>query len=62
MKTKTKKEKKTKKICLIINSRFSYLLQVDGHEIAFTGLGNVEYFEEHYKSLGYEVYEIDDSD
>ena len=43
----------SKPICEIINSRFSWILKVDKMEIPFEGGYNADYFEEHYKSLGY---------
>lgn len=43
------------KKCKIINDRFSYRLEVDGRSINFDGGNNVDYFKEHYESLGYEV-------
>jgi hypothetical protein len=42
-------------LCRLINSQFSWILEVDNHRVAFTGFDNADYFEEHYKSLGYEV-------
>lgn len=44
-----------KPLCKIINDQFSWVLRVDGKEIPFQGLGNAEYFKEHYEKLGYEV-------
>lgn len=43
------------KICKLVNDNFSYFLQVDGQNISFQGMGNAEYFEEHYKALGYTI-------
>jgi len=43
------------KICKIINSQFSYILEVDEQKISFNGGWNADYFVEHYKTLGYEV-------
>ena len=43
------------KICKIINDQFSWVLEVDGHSISFDGSYNADYFEQHYKTLGYEV-------
>ena len=44
-----------KKECKIINCQFCWLLCVDNREVQFQGFSNAEYFEEHYKELGYEV-------
>lgn len=44
-----------KKVCKITNGQFSWIMEVDGEEITFNGGHNAEYFERHYKSLGYEV-------
>jgi len=43
------------KICKIINGQFSWILEVDGYSISFNGGYAVDYFEKHYKALGYEV-------
>jgi hypothetical protein len=51
---------KMNKVCKIINSQFSYILEVDGYEIPFQGGYNAEYFEKHYSELGYKVEKIDD--
>ena len=44
-----------KKKCKIINGRFSWIMEVDGHKISFQGFYNAEYFRDHYKKLGYDV-------
>ncbi len=44
-----------KKVCKIIGTPFSYLLEIDGKCISFQGYSNAQYFETHYKSLGYEI-------
>jgi len=44
-------------ICTITNSRFSWILAVDGYTIAFQGSYNAEYFKQHYSALGYKVIE-----
>ena len=49
---------KEEKVCTIINGHFSYILKVDGIETSFTVSYNADYFEEHYKNLGYEVIRI----
>lgn len=49
------------KVCCIINSKFCYVLKVDGLEIPFQGSHNVEYFEEHYKNLGYWIVREEES-
>jgi len=43
------------KVCVISNECFTYLLKVDGMKIAFQGIIALDYFERHYKELGYEV-------
>lgn len=55
LKTNKYYEVKGMKKCQIINSKFSWLLCVDGEEIAFQGGHNAEYFKKHYESLGYKV-------
>ena len=45
----------SKKICKLINGKFSWILIVDGQEIAFTGSYNADYFAKHYKELGYKI-------
>lgn len=50
------------KECTIINSRFSYILKVDGYEIPFNGAGNADYFKKQYEGWGYTVLEIDESE
>lgn len=44
-----------KKVCRIINARFSWILSVDDQEISFQSMENADYFERHYAGLGYEV-------
>ena len=44
-----------KRKCIIENAQFSYILRVDNQKILFNGSDNADYFEEHYKKLGYEV-------
>jgi hypothetical protein len=48
------------KRCQIINSRFSWIMRVDGHDISFQGSDNAEYFKNHYISLGYAVEMLDE--
>jgi hypothetical protein len=48
------------KVCKIINSKFSWILGVDGQTISFQGFYNADYFERHYSELGYEVIRIDE--
>lgn len=43
------------KECILFNARFNWFLIVDGQEISFQGRHNADYFEEHYKKLGYEI-------
>ena len=43
------------KDCILINGEFSWVLKVDSKEINFKGLDNAEYFEKHYRDLGYNV-------
>ena len=43
------------KKCIIINGKFSWMLEVDGESISFQGEHNALYFKKHYESLGYEV-------
>ena len=43
------------KECIITNGRFTYLMEVDGHKITFQGSYSADYFEQHYKDLGYKV-------
>ena len=43
------------KICTIINTQFSWVLDVDGYEIPFQYFINVEYFKKHYSELGYTI-------
>lgn len=43
------------KIAKIINSKFSWILEVDGQRICFNGSFCAEYFANHYKELGYEI-------
>lgn len=46
------------KACRIINGKFSQILEVDGHSIAFQGGYNADYFEKHYAELGYSVVKV----
>ena len=46
------------KICILENAQFSWILKVDGVEIPFYYGSSADYFEEHYKSLGYTVKRI----
>lgn len=46
---------KPNKLCIITNAKFCWVLKVDGQEIPFNTAVSADYFEEHYKSLGYEV-------
>ena len=41
--------------CQIHNGRYAYLLIVDGEKIAFQGSCSADYFEKHYRKLGYKV-------
>ena len=50
----------SKKMCKIINGRFSWILEVEDQMIVFQGYSSAEYFLHHYKKLGYDV-EIDNS-
>jgi len=47
--------KQTKKVCKLVNDRFCWVLKVDEQEIPFQGSSNAEYFEAHYKKLGYKI-------
>lgn len=40
-------------ICKITNGQFSYFLEVDGENFSFDGGSASDYFEKHYKELGY---------
>ena len=42
-----------KKVCQIINDKYTWLLRVDGEEIPFQTVGAATYFAAHYESLGY---------
>ena len=44
-----------KKICQILNGENSYILRVDGLEIRFHGHDAMQYFDRHYRALGYLV-------
>ena len=44
-----------KKVCKLINNKFSWVLEVDGKQIHFDGSYNADYFAKHYTDLGYEV-------
>lgn len=43
------------KVCTITNGRFNWRLDVDGHSIPFNLTSSMDYFEQHYTALGYEV-------
>jgi len=43
------------KECVITNEQFSWVLKVDNFKIPFVGFTCADYFEEHYKKLGYTV-------
>ena len=43
------------KLCILVNARFCWILKVDGKEIPFNCGSSADYFEEHYKALGYDV-------
>lgn len=47
------------KRCVIENAKFSYILWVDGIYIPFDYMGSAEYFENHYKALGYKIIHLD---
>lgn len=49
--TKTESTKK----CIITNDKFTWILDVDGKKMYFTGTDAAEYFKDLYESLGYEV-------
>lgn len=42
-----------KKVCKIINDKFSWIMEVDGMKIAFNGGTNAEYFANKYNEMGY---------
>ncbi len=44
-----------KKVCYITNAPGSYLLEIDGRIIPFYGTGSADFFEQHFKDLGYTV-------
>ena len=44
-----------KKKCIIRNASFIYSLIVDNITISFNGSSSADYFEKHFKNLGYEV-------
>ena len=48
------------KVCRIINSRFCWLLVVDGQSIPFQSVSSAEYFKRHYTELGYQIFEEKD--
>ena len=48
-------ESNSKKVCKIINDRFSYVMEVDGKVITFDGGIAFEYFKQHYSELGYQM-------
>lgn len=43
------------KICKLINTRFTWILEVDGENIPFNCHSSAEYFAKHYDELGYTV-------
>jgi len=43
------------KICKVINDKLTWLLEVDGKRISFTGEENAMYFLNHYRQLSYSV-------
>jgi hypothetical protein len=45
----------SQKQCVIINGTHAFILKTDGKEITFHGFEAAEYFEAHYKGLGYNV-------
>jgi len=47
------------KICKIINGNHCYILEVDGQEIPFQLGYSADYFEQHYKELGYKIIKED---
>jgi len=47
-----------RKECIIENAQFSYILRVDGQEISFQNGISADYFEKHYKKLGYKIKKI----
>lgn len=49
------------KKCKIINSDFSWVMNVDEKEILFQNYESAIYFKEHYKELGYDVEFIDNN-
>lgn len=53
--TKRILDNNVEKSCKIYNGQFSWVLEVDGKTIGFSGYNNVDYFEKHYKDLGYDV-------
>jgi hypothetical protein len=44
-----------KKECVLVNGRFCWILKVDGQSIPFNQAASADYFEEHYRGLGYNV-------
>lgn len=50
------------KTCKIINGQFSWMLEVDGELVSFNGGHNADYFEKHYKGLGYNVERINNQE
>lgn len=50
-----------KKEATIINGRFSYILRVDDMAILFSSGIAAEYFEKHYRDLGYTITLLDQS-
>ena len=52
---------KRTKTCKIINAQFSWILEVDNRSILFQGSSGADYFEKHYKKLGYNIENVDQS-
>lgn len=48
------------KTCTITNGKYCWILEVDGKVVPFNGGDNAEYFEEHYRGLGYEIVKKDE--
>jgi hypothetical protein len=48
-----------RKDCIILNSRYNWVLLVDNHFITFECSTNADYFEKHYKKLKYNVERYD---
>ena len=48
------------KTVILTNEEFSWTLRVDDHFISFQGAVNADYFEDHYRALGYDVIRVND--